>query len=174
MAVRRPGVAYADADARWVVLRAAEQVVRAGADGGEHACIGPQLDKVAAAGGDRPPPQCPPSLNPTWEPQVQRILHQGWIPPRRGEGGGGRACFHDPLEPQVAVGRMNGRRSGRRSGPDALPPLAWCQAVLFDRERNQVVKGASLALPLEFPAEQMELVACELQLKLQRSHLANS
>ena len=81
-----------------------------------------------------------------------------------------RACFHDPLEPQVAVGRMN----RRRSGPGALPPLPWCQAILFDRERNQVVKGARLALPLEFPAEQMELVARELQLKLQRSHLANS
>src|SRR5260221_4407385 len=81
-----------------------------------------------------------------------------------------RACFHDPLEPQVVVGRMN----RRRSGPGALPPLPWRQAVLFDRERNQVVKGARLALPLEFPAEQMELVARELQLKLQRSHLANS
>ena len=101
-------------------------------------------------------------------------LHERQHLTRLEDDGRRRACFHDPLEPQVAVGRMNGRRSGRRSGPDALPPLAWCQAVLFDRERNQVVKGASLALPLEFPAEQMELVACELQLKLQRSHLANS
>jgi len=64
--------------------------------------------------------------------------------------------------------------TGRRSGPGALPPLPWFQAILFDRERNQIVKGASLPLPLEFPAEQMELVARELQLKLQRSHLANS
>ena len=80
------------------------------------------------------------------------------------------AWFHDAIEPQVVIGRLN----GRRSGPGALAPLPWCQAVLFDRERNQVVKGASLALPLEFPAEQMELVAREMQLKLQRSHLANS
>jgi len=97
-------------------------------------------------------------------------LHERQHLVRLEDDGRRRACFDDPLEPQVAVGRMN----GRRSGPDALPPLAWCQAVLFDRERNKVVKGASLALPLEFPAEQMELVARELQLKLQRSHLANS
>jgi len=54
------------------------------------------------------------------------------------------------------------------SGPIGASPRASPWAAMYSS------RDMSMALPLEFPAEQMELVACELQLKLQRSHLANS
>jgi len=81
-----------------------------------------------------------------------------------------RACLHDPFEPQAVGWRMN----GRWSGPAVMPPSLGRQAILFDRERHEVVKGASPVLPLEFPAQQAELVPRKLQLKLQGSHLARS
>jgi len=77
--ITRQRVADANEYAGWVKLRTAEQVIRARADGCEQACFGSQLDKVAAAGGDRPRPQYSPWIDLTWQPEVQRIVYQGRI-----------------------------------------------------------------------------------------------